>query len=185
VIFDAFGRVYVPRVDICASLLFLFPKRNQAEAQESLVKRHISLLAAAPLMIAAAPSWQHRALASAAPFIDKANDEWTRAIVTGDADIMSAPYEAKGIFLLPDGSEIRGKDAVRAMYAKPRGAVKVVKASIHSDGRAAGDPDDVYEWGTATVTVKQGNKVSDKSGRYLTVWHREGDKWLISHNIVF
>ena len=149
------------------------------------MKRHITLLAAAPLMIAAAPSWQHRALTSAAPFIDKANDEWTRAIVSGDADVMSAPYEANGIFVGPDGSEIRGKDAVRAMYAKPRGAVKVLKASIHSDGRAAGDPDDVYEWGTASITVQSGEKVHERSGRYLTVWHRDGGKWLISHNIAF
>ena len=89
------------------------------------------LFAAAPLLMAAAPTWQRRALSSAAPFIDKANDEWTRAIVRGDADVLSAPYEAGGIFVGPNGEEVRGKDAVRAMYAKPRGAVKVLKASIH------------------------------------------------------
>ena len=59
---------------------------------------------------------------AAAPFIDKANDEWTHAIVTGDADVMAAPYAADGIFVGPDGSEVRGRDGVRAMYAKPRTA---------------------------------------------------------------
>jgi hypothetical protein len=27
--------------------------------------------------------------------------------------------------------------------------------------------------------------VRERSGRYLTVWHRDGGKWLISHNIAF
>jgi len=142
------------------------------------------LLAAAPL-IAAAPSWRSEALASAAPFIDKANDEWTHAIVTGDADVMSAPYEPNGVFVGPDGSEVRGRAAVRAMYAKPRGGVKVLKASIHSDGRVAADRDDVYEWGSASMTVERDGKARQASGRYLTVWHRDGKEWRISHNIAF
>jgi ketosteroid isomerase-like protein len=149
------------------------------------MKREMFLLAAAPLLLAAAPSWQAGALSSAAPFIDKANNDWTRAVVTGDADVMSAPYEPNGIFIGPDGTEVRGRDAVRAMYAKPRGDVKIVKATIHSDGRAAHDPDDVYEWGTAVMTVKRGDTVRERSGRYLTVWHRDGARWLISHNIAF
>ena len=83
--------------------------------------RKMLVLAAAPLLVAAAPSWKSQALASAAPFIDGANDEWAHAIVDGDADVLSAPYEPDGIFVGPDGREIRGRDAVRAMYAKPRG----------------------------------------------------------------
>ena len=146
--------------------------------------RSILLRAAAPLMIAAAPSWQAHVLASAARYIDKANDEWTRAIVTGDSDVLAAPYASNGIFVGPDGSEIRGRDAVRAMYAKPR-PVKVLKASIKRDGRAAGDADDVYEWGTATMTVERDGKSRQASGRYLTVWHRDGKEWRISHNIAF
>jgi ketosteroid isomerase-like protein len=147
------------------------------------VKRVI-LLAAIPFTIAAAPAWKRDALSAAAPFIDKANDEWARAIVTGDADVLAAPYARNGIFVGPDGSEIRGHDAVRAMYAKPR-TVKVVKATIHSGGRVAADADDVYEWGTASMTMERDGKSRSASGRYLTVWHRDGKQWLISHNIAF
>lgn len=138
-----------------------------------------------PMLIAAAPASQRQTLAAAAPFIDKANEEWSRAIVTGDADVLSAPYETNGIFITPDGSEVRGKDAVRAMYARPRKDLKIVKAIIHSDGRAAHGADDVYEWGTASMTVQRGGAVRQASGRYLTVWHRDGKSWLISHNIAF
>jgi ketosteroid isomerase-like protein len=145
------------------------------------------LVAAAPLLMAAAPAkdWKEAALRSAAPDIDRANQDWSRAIVTGDADVLSAPSAPKSVFIAPDGTAIHGKGAVRAMYAKRPGNVKVVKASIESDGRAAHDANDVYEWGTARMTVRHGKAVRQASGRYLTVWHRQGKHWLITRNIAF
>ena len=140
---------------------------------------------AAPLLIAAAPSWQQQALASAAPFIDKANEEWTRAIVTRDPDVLAAPYDTNGIFVGPDGSVSIGKAAVKAMYAARPASVRVLRASIKSDGRVAHDADDVYEWGTATMTVQRGADVKQASGHYLTVWHRSGARWVITRNIAF
>ena len=146
--------------------------------------RKLYLILLLPVLMAAAPSWRQATLASAAPAIDKANEEWTHAIVAGDADVMAAPYAPNGIFIGPDGSEVRGRDAVRAMYAKPR-AAKVLNASIKSDGRAAADPDDVYEWGTAVMTVVRDGRQKRASGRYLTVWHRSGTQWVITHHIAF
>ena len=146
------------------------------------------LILTLPLLAAAPPAkdWKHQALAAAAPFIDRANDEWTRAIVTADAKVMAAPYDERGVFIGPDGSETRGRAAVEAMYAKPRpDGIKIVKVSIHSEGRAAATRDEVYEWGSANMTVWRDGKVKQTSGRYLTVWHREGRRWLITHNIAF
>ena len=146
------------------------------------------LIVAAPLLMGAAPvakDSRSEALKSAATDIDRANDEWTRAIVTGDADMLSAPYAANGIFIGPDGTTVHGKAAVRAMYAKRPTGVKVVRATISSDGRAAHGPNDVYEWGTAQMTIKRGKAVRQASGRYLTVWHRQGKHWLITRNIAF
>ena len=144
-----------------------------------------TMLAITPLVIAAAPGWQQQAVASAAPFIDKANEEWTRAIVTRDPDVLAAPYDTNGIFVGPDGSVSIGKPAVRSMYASRPPSVRVLKASIKSDGRVAHDADDVYEWGTATMTVQRGADVKQASGHYLTVWHRSGKRWLITRNIAF
>jgi len=146
--------------------------------------RSVALLCALPVLIAAAPNWKAQALAAAAPIIDRANAEWETAIVTGDANKLSAPYADGGIFIGPDGSTIVGHDAVRAMYARPRSA-QVVKARISSDGRAAADPDDVYEWGSATMTVRRDGKIKSATGRYLTVWHRDGRAWRITRNIAF
>ena len=64
-------------------------------------------------------------------------------------------------------------------------SVQVIKARISSDGRAAADPDDVYEWGSATMTVRRDGKVKSATGRYLTVWHRDGRAWRITRNIAF
>jgi len=141
-----------------------------------------------PILVAATPSggnWKRRTLASAAADIDRANDEWTRAIVTGDATVLSAPYAEEGVFIGPAGKAVHGNAAVRAMYAKRPTGVKVVKAVIKSDGRVAHDADDVYEWGTAQMTVRRGKVVRQASGRYLTVWHRQGKHWLITRNIAF
>jgi len=112
------------------------------------VKRVVSILiASVPLLAAAAPSWQSQALASAAPFIDKANSDWSRAIVTGNAAMLSAPYAADAVFIGPDGTAIHSKAGVRTMYGRRPAKVQVLNASIKSDGRAAADPNDVYEWG--------------------------------------
>ena len=143
------------------------------------------VVAAAPLLVAAVPSWQQQALASAAPFIDKANADWSRAIVTGDTAVLSAPYAKNAVFIGPDGTAIMGKAGVRTMYARRPSGVRVLKASIKSDGRAAHDAYDVYEWGTAKLTVKRGKTVVERSARYLTVWHRSGKNWLITRNIAF
>ena len=147
--------------------------------------RKTFLLAVAPILVAAAPSWQQRAVASAAPFIDKANNDWERAIVTGDAKLLSAPYAKDAVFILPDGTAIHDRTGVRTMYGRRPAGTKVLHADIRGDGRVAVDPTDVYEWGSAQMTVQREGKTRDVVGRYLTVWHRSGNQWLITRNIAF
>lgn len=149
------------------------------------MKAKMLLFAAAPLLVAAAPSWQQRAIASAAPFIDRANSDWSRAIVSGDTKMLSAPYAKDAVFLMPDGTAIHGRAGVQTMYARRPHATKVLHATIHSEGRAAADPDDVYEWGSAQMTVSHKGKQQMVVGRYLTAWHRSGKQWLITRNIAF
>jgi ketosteroid isomerase-like protein len=145
----------------------------------------IFLAAAAPLLIAAAPAWQQQALASAAPFIDRANSDWSRAIVSGNAKTLSAPYASNGVFITPDGTAIHGKAGIQTMYSRRPAGVKVLRANIKSDGRVAADPDDVYEWGSAQMTVTRKGKQHMVVGRFLTVWHRSAGRWLITRNIAF
>jgi ketosteroid isomerase-like protein len=141
----------------------------------------IALIAVA-LQAAAPPN----PIADAAPFIDKANAEWGKAIAVGDVDTIVAPYADNGVFVLPDGRSIEGKAAIRQMYAaRPKGA-QIVSARATSDGRVAAGPDEVYEWGSASATVKTAKGEEKHTlGRFLTVWHRHADKWVISRNLAF
>ncbi|HET8749150.1 MAG TPA: nuclear transport factor 2 family protein [Sphingomicrobium sp.] len=138
---------------------------------------------------AAAPAtratWVQRTLASAAPFIDKANADWSRAIVAGNARVLSEAYAKNAVFVGPDGTAIRGKAGIRTMYARRPSTVHVLNASIRSDGRTAPDAYNVYEWGTAKLTVKRGKRIIQRSARYLTVWHHAGARWVITRNIAF
>lgn len=149
------------------------------------MKRKLFLLIAAPLLVGASPSWQQKAVASAAPFIDKANNDWTRAIVSGDSKLLSAPYSKDSVFIAPDGTAIHGKTGVRTMYGRRPADTKVLHATIKSDARVAVDPDDVYEWGSAQMTLQRKGKQRYVVGRYFTVWHRSGRQWLITRNIAF
>jgi ketosteroid isomerase-like protein len=141
--------------------------------------------AAAVAAPAARATWVQRTLASAAPYIDKANADWSRAIVSRNLDVLSAPYAKNAVFVGPDGTAIRGKAGIRTMYARRPSSVHVLKASIRSDGRTAPDAYNVYEWGTAKLTVKRGGRIIQRSARYLTVWHHAGRRWVITRNIAF
>ena len=149
------------------------------------MKSRILVLLTAPLLVAATPSWQQRAVASAAPFIDQANNEWERAIVSGDTKVLSAPYAKDSVFIAPDGTAIHGRSGVRTMYGRRPASTKVLHATIRSVARVAVDPDDVYEWGSAQMRVERKGKASLAVGRYFTVWHRSGKQWLITRNIAF
>jgi ketosteroid isomerase-like protein len=95
-----------------------------------------------------APESNASAITAASPFIERANNEWEVAIQAGDADALSRPYREDGVFIGPDGNPVRGRSAIRAMYAARAAAKKrIVAATIQSEGRIAASADDVYEWG--------------------------------------
>ena len=127
------------------------------------------------------------AIGAASPFIDRANKEWEAAIKTGDAEALSRPYREDAIFIGPDASPVRGRAAIRAMYAGRAAKRRIVSATIQSEGRVAATPDDVYEWGTGWMYVQSGDGTQSKlGGRFLTVWHRQPDgAWVIIRNLAF
>lgn len=135
---------------------------------------------------AAAASQEVNAIDAASPFIAKANKEWETAIQTGDADALSRPYHEDGVFVGPDGNAVRGRAAIRAMYAgRAASKTRIVGATIQSEGRVAAGPDEVYEWGSGWLFTQAADGTRAKrGGRYLTVWHRQLDgTWVITRNL--
>lgn len=126
------------------------------------------------------------AIDAASPFIAKANKEWEAAIQTGDADALSRPYHEDGVFVGPDGNAVRGRSAIRAMYAgRAASKTRIVAATIQSEARVAAGPDEVYEWGSGWMFTRAADGTRAKrGGRYLTVWHRQTDgTWVITRNL--
>jgi len=126
------------------------------------------------------------AIDAASPFIARANKEWEAAIQTGDADALSRPYHEDGVFVGPDGNSVRGRAAIRDMYAKRVASkARIVAATIQSEGRVAAGPDEVYEWGSGWTFIQSADGTRAKrGGRYLTVWHRQADgTWRITRNL--
>jgi uncharacterized protein (TIGR02246 family) len=126
-------------------------------------------------------------VADAMPFILRANNEWSRAMKSGDADAIAEPYTIDAVFVTAGGDGIRGRTAIRDLYrTRLSGKAPVVSATIERRGAAAGDRDLVYEWGVGTVTTRSaGGMLDTRGGPYLTVWKRqENGRWEIIRNVV-
>jgi ketosteroid isomerase-like protein len=127
-------------------------------------------------------------VATASPFIERANKDWEVAIQTGDADMLSRPYREDAVFIGPDATPVRGRAAIRAMYAARAAAKRrIVAAAIQSEGRIAAGLDDVYEWGSGWIFIQSADGTRSKvGGRYLTVWHHQPEGiWVITRNLAF
>jgi uncharacterized protein (TIGR02246 family) len=136
-------------------------------------------LAASPLVARAVDSKLKRA-------VRKANSDWVAAVKTGDAAAIAAPYREDAVFVLADGTCIRGRAEIEKMYRvgfERRGGA----ASARIDSKTLiVDGDLAYESGYGEINRIDKGKVSTIGGRYLTVWQRTPDgEWKIIRNLVF
>lgn len=127
-------------------------------------------------------------LASAKPEIEAANTAWLPGLRTRDADIIVAAYADSGLFIGPDGVVIRGRQAVRQLYASRFPRMREIRdGGVVQDGLVVASPDLIYEWGHAWVEMAAatpGGPPVKSGGGYLTVWRREADgHWRITRNI--
>ncbi|WP_296599058.1 DUF4440 domain-containing protein [Phenylobacterium sp.] len=120
---------------------------------------------------------------SARPAIGRANRDWPRAIQAGDAAAIAAAYADDGILVAADGAVVRGREAVRALYA---GAPPAAGGRIRSLGLACGGGGLLYEWGVGTIrTLGADGRERTRAGRYVTVWAQVGGEWRIVRNLAF
>lgn len=141
----------------------------------------------AAAVLAAQPSCAALKAASK-PAIEQANSQFIRQLQAGDAEAIASAYADDGVLLGPDGAAIKGRAAVRDLYAAsaPRRA-SIVGGGIHTEGTACGSGGLVYEWGTGTIQSRgPDGKVASRGGPYLTVWRAGSDgTWKIVRNLAF
>ena len=127
-------------------------------------------------------------LASAMPTIALADSEWLSAMRLHDAERVVAPYDSDAIFVTADGTTIRGRAKIAALYrARFPKIVHVLDGGILQDGIRAVNDTLVYEWGHGGMTYTDSASIKHTvNGPYLTVWRRSATgKWLIIRNLVF
>lgn len=107
------------------------------------------------------------------------------AVKTGDAATIAAPYANDAVFILADGTCIRGRAEIEKMYRAgfERGGVaasaRIDSKKLVVDGNLA------YESGYGEIGRIKDGKVATSGGRYLTVWQRAANgEWKIIRNIV-
>lgn len=129
-------------------------------------------------------------LATARPEIEAANAAWLPGLKSHDAASVAAAYADSGLFILPDGSVIRGRAAVAAMYTARFQRQRPIRAGgIVQDGISVAGAALVFEWGHGWVEMEPqaaGGPPVRSGGTYLTVWQRSADgHWRIVRNLSF
>ena len=126
-------------------------------------------------------------LASARPDIEAANAAWLPGLQHRDAEAIAAAYSDDGLFIAPDGTVTRGREAIVAMYRARFPKLRPIRGGgVVQDGVTAVSPTLVYEWGHAWLEMdaENGAGVVRSGGAYLTVWQHEADgHWHITRNI--
>lgn len=139
-------------------------------------------LLAPPLLFGIACTAQAGVPGGAAADIDKANHDWSTAMVQGDARLAADAYAPDAVFCDIKGLCTPGHDAIEKMTAErlAKGG-RTKSADAHSTGRIE-DGGLIYEWGEAKIVDAQGQA---RGGRFLTVWQRQPDgHWKILRNLV-
>ena len=127
-------------------------------------------------------------LDAARPAIDKANADWLPALRARDAEWLAEAYAEDGVFVLGNGQEVVGHEAIVEFYRKRVASLaQVLDGGIHHDGMTLGADGLIYEWGHGgATTVDAAGKRSTSNGPFLTVWKRGADGvWRIIRNLVF
>jgi uncharacterized protein (TIGR02246 family) len=147
--------------------------------------KHTAILAVGLLaLVGCAPSTP--------PAADTAADEtairalgpaWFKAYNAGDADGLAALYAGDAVVNPPGMPAARGSASVREALAQDIAASSgggfTLTPGASSDVGVSGDLG--WEWNTLTVTDKSGATVD--VGKYVTLYRREGGKWLIIRDI--
>jgi uncharacterized protein (TIGR02246 family) len=117
--------------------------------------------------------------------VRKANEEWVAAVKSGDAATIAAPYADDAVFILADGTCVRGRAEIEKMYRAGFERAGVASSARIVSKRLVVDGDLAYESGYGEVGRMKEGKSATSGGRYLTVWRRTAEgEWKIIRNVV-
>lgn len=112
--------------------------------------------------------------------LERANAAELAAVQAGDATRAASHYTADALLLPPDGSVVRGRDAIRAFWAA--GAGTEITQVVTVTESAGGDGGTAWLAGRYCLASRpRGSAVDPKAayGTFLLVFRREGDAWRV------
>ena len=116
---------------------------------------------------------------SAASAIRRMGDQWARHWNAGDLDGVDAVYAEDAVYLPPHHEAVHGREAIREYLKVPLShgvsGLAFDVTYIKQQGPIA------WDVGTYRMTIPQNEETKKEDrGKYLTVWRRTGERWLIA-----
>ena len=110
--------------------------------------------------------------------IERSNRRFEQAVASGDADAVAALYTAGAVAYPPGAPPVRGREAIRELFAGfVAGGVDGVDLET-LEVRAMGDY--AHEMGIGRISV--GSEVGDPFS-YSVLWMKDGDEWRLHRDI--
>ena len=120
------------------------------------------------------------ALAQDKAAIQKLEDQFSNALNSGDAGAVAAIYSEEAYLLPPDTAMVEGRERIKEFWAADMPSFEEAKLTTE-DVKPLGD-NAVREIGSFTVKTK-GDQPQALSGKYVIIWEKKGDEWLIDSDI--
>ena len=120
------------------------------------------------------------ALAQTTASLQKLDDEWAAAFNKGDAAAIAAMYAANADVLPPGHDMVKGRAAIEAFWkgaTAQLGSARLVAVDVVPLGPRA-----AREIGTFSFETKA-QPQQPVLGKYVVVWRRIGDEWLLLTDI--
>lgn len=141
-------------------------------------RRFAGALAGVVVVSAAVVGAQAQSGASPELAVLQAVDQaWLKAYNAADAKTLASLYAEDAVLLAPGAPPARGREAIRAFFAKDVAASQKAGVTFHLGDHPDGGVFGEMGWcsGTYTVTDKAGHVVD--TGKYLSVSRKEGGAW--------
>lgn len=104
-------------------------------------------------------------------------DQHAQAVAAKDTARVADIYAEDVVYLLADGAPERGRDAVRAAWARGLGVPGLVIRYTPEAIEVAQAADLAYEYGLVNVSLK--NKTTEE-GNYVYVWKKRDGHWHVA-----
>lgn len=148
----------------------------QVRAKSALLCASLFALTMAPLFASAAtPEETFKAQTNA----------WITAYNANAADSSAkivAMYGDDGIMMPPDMPAAAGHDAMMEFIAKDMAGAKTAGVSLRIDDDTAGSSGDLG-WHSGTFSVLDKDSKAVGTGKFVEVWQKQDDKWMIIRDI--